>query len=171
MTRTFRPTLSIFTAALLVAAPALAHDGIDAKLRGYQEVPAVSSAASGKFRAKINDTATAIDYELRFSGLEGDVTQSHIHFGARGTSGGISIWLCGTAALPGPAGTPICGGPRESTVTGTLTAAGVVGPNVQGIAPGEFAELVAAIKAGVAYANVHSSKFPGGEIRGQLSDD
>lgn len=164
-------TLPALAAALLVGGAAGAHDGIDAKLRGYQEVPAVSSAASGKFKAKINDTGTAIDYELRFSGLEGDVTQSHIHFGARGTSGGISIWLCGTAALPGPAGTPICGGLRESTVTGTLQPAGVVGPNAQGIAPGEFAELVAAIKAGVAYANVHSAKFPGGEIRGQLSDD
>ena len=89
----------------------------------------------------------------------------------RSIAGGISIWLCGTPALPGPTGTPACGGPRDGTVTGTLTAAGVVGPNAQGIAPGEFAELVAAIKAGVAYANVHSSKFGSGEIRGQLSDD
>jgi hypothetical protein len=38
----------------------------------------------------------------------------------------------------------------------------------QGIAAGDFAELVRAIRAGKAYVNVHSSVFPGGEIRGQL---
>jgi hypothetical protein len=37
-----------------------------------------------------------------------------------------------------------------------------------GIEPGAFAEIAAAIREGVAYANVHTSKWPGGEIRGQL---
>jgi hypothetical protein len=55
-------------------------------------------------------------------------------------------------------------------VSGTITPLEVIGPNGQGIAPGEFEELVAAIRAGRAYANVHSAKFPGGEIRGQLND-
>jgi hypothetical protein len=53
-------------------------------------------------------------------------------------------------------------------VMGTITAAQVVGPAGQGIAAGEFEELVRAIKTGVTYANVHSTKFPGGEIRGQI---
>jgi CHRD domain len=44
----------------------------------------------------------------------------------------------------------------------------VIGPASQGIAAGEFDELVRAIRAGVTYANVHSEKFPGGEIRGQI---
>jgi len=46
----------------------------------------------------------------------------------------------------------------------------VIGPAGQGIAAGEFAELLAAIRAGKTYANVHSAKFPGGEIRAQLGD-
>ena len=55
-----------------------------------------------------------------------------------------------------------------ATVAGTIRAADVVGPTAQGIEPGEFAELVAAVRAGVTYVNVHSTKYPGGEIRAQL---
>ena len=67
----------------------------------------------------------------------------------------------------GPPGTQAC--PANGTVTGTATAANVIGgANAQGIAPGQFDEVLAAIRAGVVYVNVHSALFPGGEIRGQL---
>jgi hypothetical protein len=56
-------------------------------------------------------------------------------------------------------------------VSGVLTPANVIGPAAQGVAPGEFAELVRAIRAGVTYANVHTQAFMGGEIRGQISSD
>jgi hypothetical protein len=56
-------------------------------------------------------------------------------------------------------------------VTGTIVPTDVIGPVGQGIAAGEFDELVAAMRAGRAYANVHSTKFPGGEVRGQINDD
>ena len=131
----------------------------------------VSSAASGEFEATIDDAAGQIGYTLSYSGLEGDVRQAHIHFGQRSVNGGISAWLCETAFNLSPTGpaTPDC--PQSGTVSGTLGAADVVGPTGQGIAPGEFAELVAALRAGRAYANVHSTKFPPGEVRGQINDD
>ena len=47
----------------------------------------------------------------------------------------------------------------------------MIGPTAQGIAAGEFAELVDAIRHGVTYVNVHSTKYPGGEIRAQLEED
>ena len=76
------------------------------------------------------------------------------------------MFLCSNLGN-GPAGTQPCpAGP--ATVTGTLTAADVVGPAAQGIAAGEFEELLRAIRARVTYVNVHSSKFPAGEIRSQL---
>jgi len=98
------------------------------------------------------------------------VTQSHIHFGARGQSGGISLFLC-TNLGNGPAGTQACpaSASESAPVTGVSSAANIIGPAGQGIAAGEFAELVAAIRAGAAYVNVHSSKYPGGEIRAQFS--
>lgn len=148
---------------------------VRARLSGYQEVPTVSTTASGEFRGRISrddvvPTDTEMSYELSYSGLEGNVTQAHIHIGARGTNGGIMIWLCGTAVNPGPPGTPSCPAPG-GTVTGTVTARNVIGPAGQGIAAGEFEEALRAIRAGVAYANVHSTMWPGGEIRGQIADE
>jgi hypothetical protein len=141
---------------------------LHADLKGFEEPPSISSTGSGEFRAKISRDDTSFEYELSFEDLEGDVTQSHIHIGQKGVSGGISIWLCGTAALPGPAGTPSCGGPRAGNASRTVTAADVIGPTGQGVAAGEFEEVLKAIRAGVAYANVHSTRNQGGEIRGQI---
>ena len=138
-----------------------------ARLRGYQEIPAISTGARGTFKAVLSADGTSLSYELTYSGLSSTVLQAHIHFGQKDVNGGISAWLCGTAGLPGPAGTPTC--PQSGTVSGTIDASDVVGPAGQGIAAGEFAELLAAMEAGVTYANVHSSMFPGGEIRGQIS--
>ena len=56
-------------------------------------------------------------------------------------------------------------------MTGTITAANVVGPLGQGIESGQLGELVQAMKLGLTYANVHTTKWPGGEIRAQLDND
>ena len=165
-------------AVLAIASLATADSGkkqvTSDPMSGYLEgAPGpVSSSATGSFEATIDDAAPAIHYTVAFDGLEGNVTQSHIHFGERSVSGGISAWLCGTTGtVAGPPGTPTCPEPHSGTVSDTIVPADVVGPTAQGIAPGEFAELVAAIRAGRAYANVHSDKFPAGEIRGQINDD
>jgi CHRD domain-containing protein len=139
-------------------------------LSGYAEPPAVSTVASGSFDARIADDGNSFDWELSYADLEGTVTQAHVHFGQRSVNGGISVWLCSNlASPPTPPGVRPCP-PPPATITGTATAADVTGPTSQGIAPGELAELVAAIRAGRAYANVHTTKFPGGEIRGQIED-
>lgn len=78
------------------------------------------------------------------------------------------IWFCGSATNPGPAGTPVCPAAAGGTVEGTIDATKVVGPTGQGVAASDFAEAIKAIRSGVAYANVHSTTFPAGEIRGQF---
>ena len=143
-----------------------------AGLNSYREVPSVSSRAGGRFQADIDRKAGTITYELSFSGLQGDVQQAHIHVGQRSVNGAVSVFLCQTEASPDPTGlAPRC--PQSGKVTGILQAANMIeGPIVnQGIAPGQLNELIAAIRAGVAYVNVHSTKFPGGEVRGQLRID
>jgi hypothetical protein len=141
----------------------------DAKLNGYNEVPSVSTTGRGKVKLKIkNSTAPSIEYTLSYSGLSSPATASHIHLGQEHTNGGVSAFLCGGGTKPpcppGNTGDKV-------TVTGVILPADVIGPAAQGIAPGEFTELVAAIKAGATYANVHTSPFPNGEIRGQLGGD
>jgi hypothetical protein len=153
--------------AVLATPLAASAETVRLRLIPYEEVPAISSQARGMFTADIDSRAGQIAYELEYSGLTGDVRQSHIHVGQRGVNGGISVFLCQTGTNPDPTGlAPVC--PASGTVTGVLTMANVVGPEGQGISAGEFAELLAAMRAGVAYVNVHSSTFPGGEVRGQF---
>jgi hypothetical protein len=140
---------------------------VTASLTGYEETPnTISSPANGSFTATIDEAADppTIHYTLTITPLTGSVLFAHVHFGARATSGGVAAFLCGGGGKPA---CPQTGG----TATGTITPADVIGPTGQGIAPGEWDELVAAIRAGVAYANVHSSTWTGGEIRGQINDD
>jgi len=131
-------------------------------LNGYEENPDVSSVASGSIEARLSKDGTSLTYELTYSGLEGTVTASHVHFGKPAVNGGVSFFLCN-----GPT-TPTC--PQSGTVTGEVDAADVIGPAGQGIEAGNLAEIVAAMRAGHAYANVHSTKWPGGEIRAQLNN-
>jgi hypothetical protein len=174
-------TLVVGAAALGIAAFALAggsgagFNHLRATLSGYQEVPAVSSTGSAEFTADVGKNGSSISWRLRYGGLEGAVQQSHIHFGQRSVNGGISVFLC-TNLGNGPAGTQTC--PQSGTISGTITAADVspaipatAGARTQGIDTGEYAELVRAIAAGTAYANLHSAKWPGGEIRAQLNED
>ncbi len=169
--------LGTVIALLGVASYAIAGGGSknfkDVALSGYEETPnTLSTAGTGEFTARLNDDGTSLHYKLTYSGLEGTVTQAHVHFGARALSGGISFWLCETATNQSPsASTPTCPAPG-GTVEGDITAAEVIGPNSppanQGIEPGALNEILAAMRAGAAYANVHSSKWPGGEIRAQI---
>jgi len=188
---------SLFLVLALILAPIASasatdrHDRVEAELSGYNEVHfiagnaaatppvppalrgAISTKASGSFHAVIDDKNDTIQYTLRYDNLEGTVTQAHIHFGQRHTTGGIVVWLCQTAGTPAPASVnqsmPTC--PASGSVSGTIHPEQVLEAVGQGIAAGEFEEVVAAIRAGRAYANVHSSLFPPGEIRGQIHDD
>ncbi len=134
-------------------------------LTGYEEVPALSTPAGGSFKASISPDESTVSWELTFEAQ--NTLQSHLHFGQVGVSGGVSVFLR-TNLGNGPAGTQAC--PSDGgTISGVWTAADVVGPGAQGIAAGELSELIAAIRAGRVYANVHTTSNPGGLIRGQLA--
>lgn len=140
---------------------------LSARLNGFNEVPlAILSPGTGTLDLTINESGGFISYTLSYSGLTNPVTQAHIHFGQKHVTGGVIAFLCSN--LEGaPAGTPAC--PEfEGTVSGTITASGVVGIDQQNFPAGDFDALVAALRTKTGYANVHTTKFPAGELRGQI---
>jgi CHRD domain-containing protein len=143
---------------------------VRAHLVGYEEVPTLSSNGSASFSAKIAEDEQSFDWVLTYTGLA-NVTQAHIHFAARAISGPIVIWLCSNLGN-GPPGTQACPasvGTAKVTVTGTARPADVTaGALALGIPAGDLARMLDAIRAGAAYANVHTVARPGGEIRGQI---
>lgn len=165
-------SLLAFVAASAVALPQ-GFKAIKEFLTGYEEVPSVSTTGNGRFNARINNDESEIQWELSYSDLEGAVQQAHIHIGNVGVNGGITVFLC-TNLGNGPAGTQPCPAP-PATISGTIVAADV-SPNIpatlaarnQGLNTGEIDELIAAMRAGATYVNVHSTTWPGGEIRSQI---
>lgn len=163
------PTLAFLLAVLTAADASADRRQVRAQLSGFEEVPAISTTGHGTFRATLSNDGQSLEYELRYAELEGEVAQSHLHLGQRGVNGGVAVFLCSNLGN-GPAGTQPCP-PPAATITGTIVGADIVGPAGQGLEPGEWEELVRAIRHGSVYVNVHSDLFPGGEIRGQLRAD
>jgi len=155
--------------ALLAATGAALADGprvLRASLSGDEEVPVVSTAAKGQLHLLVYPDQATIGFELSYSGLQADATQAHIHLGQPSVNGAISVFLCSNLPNP-PAGTQAC--PlRGGTVSGLITAAAVLGPDAQGIAPGQIDLLIDALREQFTYVNVHSTRSPSGEIRGQI---
>jgi hypothetical protein len=157
--------LGLTLLTVLAASAAFAHgdkgrDGGKATLDGYQETPlSLSTTGHGSFRASVH--SDGIHYTLRYKGLEADASAAHIHLGQRATSGGVIAFLCGGGDKPAcPA--------REGKVEGVIDAADVTGPAAQGIEAGALKEVIRALRHGAVYANVHTAKYTGGEIRGQV---
>jgi hypothetical protein len=169
-----RPVLSLaviaIIAVILASGPVLAQGGpkkISEVLTGYEEFPPLSTPGGGRFSARIANDGSAIAWELSYSDLESTVDQAHIHFENPTNNGPIVVFLC-TNLGNGPAGTAACP-PQPATVSGVIEAVDVLGGGAaQGIAAGELAELIRAIRAGSTYVNVHTAVRTGGEIRAQL---
>jgi hypothetical protein len=131
-----------------------------ARLKGYEETPAINSAGTGQFSASVNSSGTTITYRLSYSGLSSTAHVAHIHFGQRGVAGAVVAFLCGGGNKPA------C--PASGTVTGTIVSSDILAVPAQGIAAGDLASVLKAMRAGLTYANVHTTNFPNGEIRGQI---
>jgi hypothetical protein len=131
----------------IVSAPmaAGAATTFTATLTGAQETPPNASPATGTGTVTLNDAQTTITVSLSFAGLVGASTAAHIH---------------GPAApgVPAPVIFPL-------TIPLGVTTGSVTGATFA-VTPAQVADL----RAGLWYFNVHSTVFPGGEIRGQILD-
>lgn len=158
-------------AASVFAAQSFAENntggGLSTSLSGFNEVPlAILSPGNGTLDVRINEGSGTVDYTLSYSGLTNPVTQAHIHFGQEHVTGGVIAFLCSNLGNA-PAGVPAC--PQfEGTVSGTINASGVVGQEDQNFPAGDLSALVTVLRSGAAYGNVHTDRFPAGELRGQI---
>ncbi len=142
---------------LLLYEQSAAH--YEAHATGADEVPANESRAQGVALLRLSADGSALHYRLIVANIE-NVQMAHIHVAPAGANGPVVAWLYPSAPPP----SLIPGRTQGILAEGTITAASLVGP----LAGADLADLVATIEAGGAYVNVHTSQFPGGEIRGQL---
>ena len=157
--------LAVTFAATAAAKPREAR-AFAARLTGTQEVPPVTTAARGWATFRLTRDGKALRYLLLAARID-NVTQAHIHCGRPGESGAVIAFL-----LPNPAAEARIA-PPVAFVAGRVTS---VIPRPEGTAPtgcptgavDDFADLLALVRSGRAYVNVHTTDHPAGEIRGQL---
>jgi hypothetical protein len=145
--------------------PAAPATNFSATLSGANEVPAVTTPATGT--ATLSVSGSQITYTIEVANLQNPVL-AHIHIAPAGENGPVRLNLCGTTD------SPACSSGTSVLVTGTN------GTTV-GSPPITFDSLLSAMRTGGAYVNVHTSSAgctpgepgcnPGGEIRGQVVPD
>ena len=135
-----------------------------ARLTGFGEVPPKLADGQGKFTGTLSADGQSIKWTVNWTGLTGPAQASHIHFGQPQNVGAVVVFFCGGG------GRPACpDGPGHSgSISGTWTAADILGVPAQNVPAGDFAGFVDILNVGLGYANVHTPLFPAGEIRGQV---
>jgi hypothetical protein len=130
-----------------------------ANLLGDNEVPPINTKATATLKLTVGSTIT---FTINYANLSTPLLFSHIHFAPAKVAGGVMIFFCGGGNQPA------CPGTLSGTITGTITTANVTGPTAQGIAAGDLNSALEAVAEGNSYANMHTTMFPGGELRGQI---
>jgi hypothetical protein len=154
-----------FEASFVVQGPV--GQNFNTHMTGAEEVPIRDTRAQGQTNFQLNRAETELSYHLNVANIQ-NITQAHIHCGPAGANGPVVLWLYPSAPpamlIPG----------RSSGVLnrGTATDADIVSQPASAVCPGgvdSFDDLVAQMRAGNTYVNVHTSQFPPGEIRGQIN--
>lgn len=156
-------TLVIFAALGSRASADHREVSLRATLSGLNEVPPTASRATATLRASLDESRQQMSFTLEYRNMTAPPTAAHIHFGQTKVNGGVIAFLCGGSTKPA------CPTTTSGRITGTIGPVDVVGPTDQGITAGDYAGLIYALRTGTAYANIHSSTFPNGELRGQIS--
>jgi len=151
-------TVAVLFTVVVYAGMANADELFKATLTGDQEVPPVATDTTGKAFFRLNKAEDEIEIQLHVNdGVR--ITQSHIHCAPAGVNGPIVIFLAGLHA----AGLDIDGKwvsnatIKDTSIVNRATACGAT-----------LSDIVAAMRSGNTYANVHSVAHPGGEVRGQI---
>jgi hypothetical protein len=149
------PRKSLITAVIVAVAVPLgvasaASTNLDATMKGSSEVPKTNSSATGKAHFTIAANGKSIRYQMSANGLSGTPQAAHLHLGNPGQAGGVMLSIATK-----PFSLPLQGRltAKQFSATGSVKT---------------FDQAVSAVRAGRTYVNIHTQKFPGGEIRGQV---
>lgn len=154
--------LSVIALMLFGASPAISQSpdsNFRTHLTGAEEVPALATDAQGQAVFKLSADGESLSYKLIVANIE-DVLMAHIHIAPAGANGPIVVWLYPDAPPP----QLIPGRTQGLLAQGVITEDDLVGP----LAGEDLDALIAEIRSGNAYVNVHTSANPGGEVRGQI---
>jgi len=135
------------------SAAELASTAFVASMDGGQEVPSVTTGATGAATFQLDAQGTGLQFELTAENLT-DAVAAHIH--------------CAPVGMIGPFGVTLFNGP-PTTVNGILAQGTIENPDANnGCGWADLAAVVTAMESGDTYVNVHTIRNPGGEIRGQI---
>lgn len=134
---------------------------------GEEEVPVRSTTAEAKLNLKVDRGGEQATYNLRITEPIVNLTMAHLHVGPVGSNGPVAVWL-----YPSAPPLQLIPGTTEGRVAkGSIEAASLcyspTAPYCSNGA-GDWSAFVADLDAGRVYLNVHTSQFPGGEVRGQV---
>lgn len=140
-----------------------------ASLSGANAVPANASAGTGTAQVTIDDDLKTMRVEVDFSGLTGNVTAAHIHCCAPpGINAGVATQVPSFSGFPSGVTTGSYDVTFDMTLLASYNPAFVTGNG--GTAASAFTALSAGLDQGLAYLNIHSTVYGGGEIRGNLQN-
>lgn len=157
----------------LLAATSLAHATVfqfTATLDGPSEAPPVDSPGTGTATFSYDSVLKTFSINTTFTGLTGNTTAAHIHaataVAGTGTAG-VAVHAPSLAGFPLGVTSSTYSQTFDLSLTSSFSGAFVTANG--GTAAGAETAFINAINAGKAYLNIHTSAFPGGEIRGFLT--
>jgi hypothetical protein len=143
--------VSITNGGLLMAAPA--KEKAKANLAGNNEIPPASTTAEGVAKLKVKESK--IEYKINITGISA-AKGAHIHLGKTNENGEVVVnLLTKNGVKKTPSGMYINGTIKDTNLSGPMKGK-------------SLSDLVSAMDSGDTYVNVHTEKFPNGEIRGQI---
>jgi hypothetical protein len=166
-----KPFAGALLAVLMMGMQQVSHASLivtSAVLSGVTEIPSNASPGTGFAEVTFDDVLLTMEVHASFTGLIGTTTASHIH-AATATPGSANVGVA--TNLPSFTGFPL------AVTSGTydhifdMSLASSYNPafiTAQGGISNAFSTLIAASSTGNAYFNIHTTQFPGGEIRGLL---
>jgi CHRD domain len=136
---------------LTLAPSVMAAETFTTELSGENSVPPLDVEGTGEATVTISDDGQTVSWDVTYSGLTGAPGAGHIHVGAAGANGPVMIPFA------------------EVTETGTSGEFAAADYETGDGLPADWDGVLAAIRDGNAYVNIHTEANPGGEIRGQLA--